>query len=297
MAKYRPIDVRLWNDQKFLSLDDDGRMLWLFLLTTPSTLPIPGVVVGGPAALAEQMGWSAERFRQGFAQLLAKGLSVRADFDARVVWLTNGIRRWPPQNPNMVRGWSETWEDVPECPMKHEIWQALKVSCADWSELFAKGFPEPFRNGSRMGMANQEQEQEQEERESGEPDVPLLVLIPSEPKRDPVSSATELVIAELNRLTSSRFETASKVTRKNVASILAAKHSVDEMLDVIRFMVAKWRGDERMREHLVPSTLLRPNNFERYLENARAKAKRAAPAKPAAANEERWFPPREDEAS
>ncbi len=300
MAKYRPIDVRLWNDRKFLSLNDDGRMLWLFLLTAPSTLPIPGVVVGGPAALSEQLGWSVERFHKGFQELLDHGLSVRADFDARVVWLTNALTRWPPQNPNMVKGWSETWEDVPECTMKHEIWCALKAACSDWSELFDQGFAEPFRNrsakGLGKGMPNQEQEQEQEERESGKPDTPSLALVPPEPKRDRVAEAADTVVAELNRLTGSKFEAVSKVTRKNIAAIFANKRTVEDMLAVIRFKVAQWRGDERMREHLVPSTLLRPSNFERYVEEARAKSKRGPPRTVEKTDEPaNWFPNRSDE--
>lgn len=281
MAKYRPIDVRLWNDQKFLSLSDDGRMLWLFLLTTTSTLPIPGVVVGGPAALSEQLGWPVERFREGFAELLSRGLSVRADFDARLVWLTKAIKRWPPQNPNMVKGWSETWEDVPECPMKHEIWQALRESCERWPEPFAEGFPEPSVNGSGMGMPNQEQEQEQEEEMSGKPDVPALVLVPLTTKPDPVTETAAAVIGELNRLTGAAFSPTSIPVVRNLKALLGRRHKAETMLQVVRFKVAEWRGTDYAK-YLRPTTLLRPGKFEEYLVELEGKHGRGARSTPSA---------------
>src|SRR6266566_5534859 len=135
MAKYRPVDTRLWGDRKFLACNDDGRMLWLFLLTCQS-LPIPGLIVAGEAAMAEQIGWSAERLRKGFAELSRNGLRVVGD--GRVSWLPKALEYQPPSNPNVVKGWSKTWDDVPECEAKSSVWDALKTACKSWSSLFAK---------------------------------------------------------------------------------------------------------------------------------------------------------------
>jgi hypothetical protein len=170
VSKYRPIDVRLWNDRKFLSLSDDARLLWMFLMTTSSTLPIPGVVIGGDAALAEQLGWLPERFAKRFQELSRNGLAVRKE--GRFVWLVNALKYQPPSNPNVMKGWARYWDDVPESALKHELWQALKVACKSWSrrfdELFAEPFTEPFRDGLGNGYTqdqdqDQDQEQEQEQ--------------------------------------------------------------------------------------------------------------------------------------
>lgn len=142
MAKYRPVDVRLWSDRKFLSLSDRGKQLWLYLLTTPFALPIPGVIITGELAAAEQLGWSGEGFREGFQELLAKGLGVtRCE---RLYWLRNALRYQPIQGPNHIAAIAKSWDDVPDCALKLEIWQALKIACKGWSALFAKGVPEPF---------------------------------------------------------------------------------------------------------------------------------------------------------
>ena len=145
MANWRPVEVRLWSDRKFLACSDRARLLWLFLLTCPS-LPIPGVVIGGDAALAELLGWSTEQFEELFRELSRNGL--KAHREGRLLWLPNGLKYQRPMNPNMVIGWSKKWDDVPEGNLKCDIWQALKITCKRWSILFAKLFAEPSRNSS-----------------------------------------------------------------------------------------------------------------------------------------------------
>jgi hypothetical protein len=142
MARYRPIDVRLWTDRRFLSLTDEGKLLWVFLLTTPSTLPIPGVIIGGEATLAEQLGWPVERYRERFQELQQRGMRVRAE--GRVVWLSNALKYQPPANPNTIKGWAKTWDDIPEGELKDSVWEALRIACKSWSGLFTKLFPKRF---------------------------------------------------------------------------------------------------------------------------------------------------------
>ncbi len=151
MANWRPVDVRLWNDRKFLACGDGARLLWLFLLTCPS-LPIPGVVLGGEAALAEMLGWTPERLRERFAELSRNGLRVRRE--ARIVWLQNALKYQPPSNPNMVKGWGKKWDDVPEGDLKLELWEALRIACKPWSVLFGKLFAKPLAEGSGNGSVN-----------------------------------------------------------------------------------------------------------------------------------------------
>ena len=172
MSRYRPVDVRIWNDRKFLSLSTDARMLWVFLLTTPSSLPIPGVVVGGDGAIAEQLGLEPKLLGGLFDELFRKQLSIRRE--GRLIWLPNALKYQPPRNPNMLKGWSETWDDIPECGLKLEIWQALNTACKSWSKLFGQLFREPLpelfakQEGKQLSQdQDQEQEQEQEQKKKG----------------------------------------------------------------------------------------------------------------------------------
>lgn len=142
MAKYRPVDVRLWSDRKFLSLGPDARMLWLYLLTSPFSLPIPGVIIAGEMAIAEQLGWSVDQLRKGYQEVLGKGLSLR--IEGRFVWLTKALSYQKIQGPKHIEAMRKCWDDVPDCDDKLALWQALKIACKTWNRLFDKGFPIPL---------------------------------------------------------------------------------------------------------------------------------------------------------
>lgn len=161
MARYRKIDTRMWGDSKFRALSSpapSAKYLWIFLLTGPHTTNLPGLFRAGERSLAEELGWPLEGFRKGFAELYRQGL-VRADWNARVVWIPNAIKYNPPENPNVVKGWRDAWDEVPECALKTEAYERLK----GFTEGFGEGFGKAFREGCAKGLANQEQEQEQEQ--------------------------------------------------------------------------------------------------------------------------------------
>jgi hypothetical protein len=161
MARYRKIDTRMWGDSKFRELSSPGpsaKYLWVYLLTGPHTTNLPGLFRSGEMSLAEELGWSVEGFRKGFAELFAKGL-IKADWNARVVWIPNAIKYNPPDNPNVIKSWRDSWDEVPECPLKNEAYEALK----GFTEGLGEGFGKAFKEGCAKGLANQEQEQEQEQ--------------------------------------------------------------------------------------------------------------------------------------
>ncbi|MCP5468563.1 MAG: hypothetical protein H7A32_04765 [Deltaproteobacteria bacterium] len=160
MSRYRKIYVKLWGDKKFRSLsspDANGQTLWLFLLTGPQTTRIPGLFSSGEAGLAEIVGWSLEGFRKAFREAFLEGM-VEADWDARLVWIPKAIYYNRPENPNVVKGWKDTWEEMPECTLKLKVFQQLK----DYMKGLGEAFTKAFQEACQKPLANQEQEQEQE---------------------------------------------------------------------------------------------------------------------------------------
>jgi len=159
MARYRKIDTRMWADAKFRTLSSpppSGKYLWIALLTGPYTTNLPGLFRVGEMALAEELGWTLEGFREGFAELFREGLA-KADWNARVVWIPNAIKYNPPDNPNVVKGWRDSWDEVPECALKAEAYQTLRT----FTKGLGEGFGKAFAEGCVQCLANQEQEQEQ----------------------------------------------------------------------------------------------------------------------------------------
>lgn len=166
MSRYRTIDVRMHGDEKFRSLtrpQPNGRSLWYHLLTGPSTGPIPGLYSCGEMAMAEELNWPIEGFRKAFREPFAKGM-VKADWDARLIWVPNAVRYNPPANPNVVKSWRSPWDELPECALKIEAWHVLK----EFTEGLGKGFGEAFLKVCPKGMAKQEQDQEQDQEQERE---------------------------------------------------------------------------------------------------------------------------------
>lgn len=164
MARYRKIDVRMWGDARFRALSAppaSGRYLWIFLLTGPHTTNLPGLFRSGERALAEELDWPLEGFREGFTELSREGLA-KADWGARVVWVPNAIKYNPPENPNVVKGWRNSWDEIPECDLKVEAFERLK----EFTQRLGEGFGKAFLEGCAKSLANQEQEQEQEQEQT-----------------------------------------------------------------------------------------------------------------------------------
>jgi len=177
MARYSKIDRRIWNDEKFRRLSrlqPCGQALFLYLLTNRFVGNVPGVYSAGEAMLAEALGWSVKAFREVFREVLQEGL-VKADLEARLIWIPNVIRYNQPENPNVVKSWQDTWDELPECSLKLQAWEAFEAALSargkEWLDTFKQIAPKPsskgsakgMPKGSRKGMANQEQEQEQKQ--------------------------------------------------------------------------------------------------------------------------------------
>ncbi len=150
----------MWGDERFRRLSPlppSGQSLWIYLLTCPSTTVIPGLFSAGEAGIAEALHWPVKQFREQFAELLREGLA-KADWKARIIWIPKALHYNKPENPNIILGWQNTWDELPECSLKSEAYQYLK----QFTEQLGKQFGEAFLNGLGNGMPNQEQEQEQD---------------------------------------------------------------------------------------------------------------------------------------
>lgn len=164
MSRHRKIDVRLWGDAKFCSLSKpqpNAQTLWIYLLTGPHTTSIPGIFVAGEAGMAEAIGWPLEAFREAFLEALNQGM-VKADFSARVVWIPNAVFYNQPASPNVVKSWKAYWDEIPECDLKTQCYQAIK----DFLKGIGEGFLDAFVKACHKASAKdftQEQEQEQEQ--------------------------------------------------------------------------------------------------------------------------------------
>lgn len=147
---YRAVDVRVWNDERFRSftpLNPSGQALFLYLLTPPEGLCIPGVIPAGAATIAESLGWQPDDVRRCFVELSTAGVAV-ADWSSRLIWMVNALKYAPAANANVVVNWSKAWDRVPECDLKRAIYRALDEHTRERGPQYHQVFTDRF--GSRM---------------------------------------------------------------------------------------------------------------------------------------------------
>ncbi len=161
--RYRKIDPRIWNDEKFHSLSNHAQFAFLFVLTHPSMTSL-GAMRGSIPGLAAELGLPEKAFREAFEEVLAKGL-LEHDEKASFVAAPKFMKYNAPESPNVFKAWDGALDLIPECPLKVRLFQRVKDFAEGLSEAFREALPEAFAKA----MPNQEQEpeQEQEPRQEG----------------------------------------------------------------------------------------------------------------------------------
>ena len=173
---YRTILLRMWGDNKFLNLSPpspSARYLWIYLLTGPQTNRF-GLYRCGKMRLAEELGWDAEAFQEGFRkafqEVLGEGL-IEYDESLHLIFIPNFVKHNLPASPNVVLGWKQDWNMVPECPLKTRAWNTIKSLLDGHGKAFGEAFEKaclkpsikPLSKTSRKECPNQEQEQDQDQ--------------------------------------------------------------------------------------------------------------------------------------
>lgn len=146
MARYRKVDVRLWNDARFRALTDEAKLLWLCLLTHPAMTGL-GAMRATREGLARELEWSAKAFREAFNQLEQLGM-VEVDWEACYLALPHWLRYNRPESPNVVKSWGPIWDLIPECQLKVSLYQRVKAFAEGLGVSYAKKFAKAFPEGS-----------------------------------------------------------------------------------------------------------------------------------------------------
>lgn len=192
MPRYRKIDPRIWNDEKFASLRDDAQLAFLFVLTHPLMTSL-GALRGSPEGLAgERYGWTPEKkdlregFREAFGELARKGL-LKID-PKGLIFVPNFLKYNRPESPNVIKAWKGALDLLPECPLLEEtLKRAEACVCAmskAYAEAFREAFAEELEKPSSKAMPNPEQEQEQEPEQ--EKEVVGVAPAKAQTKREPI---------------------------------------------------------------------------------------------------------------
>lgn len=172
MARYKKIDVRIWNDAKFNALSSDARLIFLFMLTSPQTTMV-GAVPVDKHTVSRILKFDEIRYGIGYKQLSEYGM---LEYDeAGIFWIKNFLKYNPPENPKVVISWSSLLDLFPECQLLIKIAKSVLKACETRGEEYVKALHPEFKKLAKYDMSNgmpygiaypmpyQEQEQEQEQ--------------------------------------------------------------------------------------------------------------------------------------
>lgn len=155
MRDYGKVHTSFWSSETIRELDDDSRMLALYLLTCTHS-NMAGAFRIPDGYVAEDLGWSSERFRKGLKTLSESGFLVYCD-KSKFVWILKFLNWNKPENPNQ-------WKAVAK------FMAAIPANCS-FREAANERVSEPFRNSP----------------------VPAPVPVPKEKK---ASKRSEVVLAD-----------------------------------------------------------------------------------------------------
>ena len=148
-------------------MSDDGKLVFLFLLTHPHMTSL-GAMRGTFPGLAAELGWSARRFESAALECLSQHI-VESNEEAAWIGIPNFLRYNEPEGPNSVsKAWAKALDMLPECPEKHSLMERCRSYLAAQSDAFKHAMGDAIWDAFgdvKSGPCHiQEQEQEQEQK-------------------------------------------------------------------------------------------------------------------------------------
>jgi hypothetical protein len=140
MARYRNVQCRIWSDKRFKALSDEGKLLFLYVLTHPQQTSV-GAFRATAEGLAAELGWKPATVSKRFQECSEM---VSYDPDGPLVALPNFLDHNKPANGNVVKGWRAAFDDLPECDLRSVVWQAIHWQSLKFDGAFATAFATAF---------------------------------------------------------------------------------------------------------------------------------------------------------
>ena len=143
--RYQKIESRIWNDEKFVTLEAGAQRLWFYILTSPHN-NLLGCYVLKPGYACDDLKCLPKSFRKDLAKLLAKGL-VEYDEAVQVVYIKNFLKHNPLTNPNQLKSAVTVLANLPRSPLLEKVVNKIKGLMEA-----AKGLSEGLVQGLTEGL-------------------------------------------------------------------------------------------------------------------------------------------------
>lgn len=162
-AKYRKIDPRIWDDERFRVLSPGQKLCALYTITAQSNRC--GIFVYSHGLAFEHLGIEKmDSYRIAIAKVF-ETLKWKYDDAARVLYIPTWWKYNPPENPKHLKGCLEDLHNVPATPLLTEF----KDNTSYLPEWGIPVLKTEMADSYVKAMAYQEQKQEQEQKQKKSP--------------------------------------------------------------------------------------------------------------------------------
>lgn len=121
--RYQRIHSQIWADEKFRSLSESAKFLFLYILTSPHGNSI-GVYVLPKQYIACDLEWSEKQLTIPFSELLEAGL-ILYDEPSRLICIKNQLKHNPLENPKQVKAAERIVASLPKSHLFSNIQELL----------------------------------------------------------------------------------------------------------------------------------------------------------------------------
>ncbi len=123
MARYQKIHSQIWQDEKFITLSQDAKYLFLYILTSPHSNSIGLYVLPKQYILAD-LEWDMKRLAKPFKELLDKEI-ILYDETVKIICIKNQLKHNPLENENQTKSIAKIISTLPKSSIYSNILEQL----------------------------------------------------------------------------------------------------------------------------------------------------------------------------
>lgn len=171
MRDYGRVYAKFWTSDDIRELSDDGRLLALYLLTSPHG-NLAGVFYLPDGYAAEDMKWTPERVAKAFEELSRNPFARRCE-RTKWVWVCKYLTWNPPENPNQLKAARKIAANLPaKCSWRSEFQRSFASMMGDVAPPEQKSLGTlPQGSATQEQYKDQDQDQEQYQEQKQEQDA------------------------------------------------------------------------------------------------------------------------------
>ena len=250
MRDYGRVHVSFWSSETIRSMSEDGRVLALYLLTSPHAT-LAGIFRLPDGYVCEDLQWTPERVSIAFSETLSKRFANSCE-TTKWGWVTKHLEWNPPENPNQRKAAAKLASQIPSNCSWGADFTANYARTIGITVNPCETVPKPF--------LNQEQEQEQEQNTNTMSGKPRH----HDPEKLNGHAKPSLEVLEYLNAKTGREYKPVKANLQLIAARLKDGASIDDCKRVIDRKCQQWLTDSKMQEYLRPATLFNATKFSQY---------------------------------